>query len=333
MFGGENNNPMFTSTLEGNRFQFTTDGLPQLQLFGDFQVGCSIGSLNYVGSEHPTSMNQPIKRTMQAGSMSRQQKHLITLNSKSFQDETDQSGCILNPNPVSTGLRLSYEEDEHNSSVTSASGSIKAALPIFSSLGHNLKFEMDQQKDELDCYLRLQEENFIKGVTELKQRHTASFLGAIEKGICRKLCEKELEMENMNRKNKELVEKTNQVSMEVQSWQYRAKYNESVVNVLKNNLQQIMAQGAMHGKEGCGDSEVDDAASYSNVNHLGIMERAGNLDSTKKQMNCKACKIKEVSVLLLPCRHLCLCKDCEVLVNLCPVCGMMKSTGVQVFFS
>ncbi|KAJ7956228.1 E3 ubiquitin-protein ligase BOI-like [Quillaja saponaria] len=156
MFGGENNNPMFPSTIEGNRFQYNSDGLPQLQLFGEFPVGCSVGSLNYVGTEHPTSMNQPVKRVMQSGSVSRQQKHLITLNSKSFQDETGQSGCILNLNPVSTGLRLSYEEDEHNSSVTSANGSIKAALPIISSLGDNLKFEIDQQKEQLDCYLRLQ---------------------------------------------------------------------------------------------------------------------------------------------------------------------------------
>ncbi|CAA6671451.1 unnamed protein product [Spirodela intermedia] len=65
----------------------------------------------------------------------------------------------------------------------------------------------------------------------------------------------------MNRRNKELNEKIKQVSMEAQSWHYRARFNESVVSVLKNNLKQAVAQGASQGREGCGDSEVDDAAS------------------------------------------------------------------------
>lgn len=178
-----------------------------------------------------------------------------------------------------------------------------------------------------------QEENILKGVRELKQRQTVSFLSAIEKGVDRKLREKELEIENMNRKNKELMERIKQVAMEVQSWHYRAKYNESVVNVLKSNLQHVMSQGAMHGKEGCGDSEVDDAASGTNVDHLRIVGGSGNLVFTEKQLNCRACKVKEVCVLLLPCRHLCLCKDCEGFIDVCPVCRVMKTASVQVYMS
>lgn len=170
-----------------------------------------------------------------------------------------------------------------------------------------------------------QEENIIKGLRELRQRHTVSFLGAIEKGINRKLYEKDLELESMSRKNKELLEKIKQVSMEVQSWQYRAKYNESVVNVLRNNLLQVMA----HGKEACGDSEIEDVASCSNnVNYID-----GDLDPLKHQINCRVCKVKETCVLVLPCRHLCLCKDCEVFIHLCPICGMMKTASVEVFMS
>lgn len=178
-----------------------------------------------------------------------------------------------------------------------------------------------------------QEENILKDVRELKQRHTVSFLSAIEKGVDRKLREKELEIENMNRKNKELTERIKQVAMEVQSWHYRAKYNESVVNVLKSNLQQVMAQGALNGKEGCGDSEVDDAASYANLDHLDIINGPGNSASMTKQMNCRACRVKEVCVLLLPCRHLCLCKDCEGFIDVCPLCRVMKAASVQVFMS
>ncbi|PON82560.1 hypothetical protein TorRG33x02_216450 [Trema orientale] len=127
--------------------------------------------------------------------------------------EADRSASIPNPNPVSTGLRLSYDDDERNSSVTSASGSMTGAPSIIYSLGDNVRTELDRQKEEFDQYLRIQEEHLAKGVRDLKQRHIASFLSAIEKGVSKKLREKDVEIENMNRKNRELVERIKQVAL------------------------------------------------------------------------------------------------------------------------
>ncbi|KAM7471295.1 hypothetical protein LguiA_009478 [Lonicera macranthoides] len=283
-----------------------------------------------MANEHATATSRPIKRAREPEPVCRQQKLHISLNSNFCPDEAGQNGSILNQNPVSTGLKLSYEEDERNSSITSASENMKAALPATFSLSNSFKTEIDRQKEEFDQYIRLQEKNVMKGVRELTQRHTASFLNALEQGVAKKLQEKAIEIENMNRKNKELGEKIKQVAMEAQSWHYRAKYNESVVNVLKTNLQQVIAEGAAQAREGCGDSEVDDAASYAN--HQGIAGGSGNPGPTK-MLTCKACKGKEVSVLLLPCRHLCLCKDCDGFIDICPVCQVMKTASVQVYMT
>lgn len=174
----------------------------------------------------------------------------------------------------------------------------------------------------------------------MKQRHMASFVAALEKGVSKKLRDKDLEIENMNRKNRELVEKIRQVSVEAQNWHYRAKYNENMVNVLQNNLQQVITQGADQVKEGFGDSEIDDATSYvnPNANYLGVPGepsssalRAGQ--GLKEHMTCKGCKAKEVCMLLMPCRHLCLCKDCDTLMSYCPVCQLVKAGSVQVYLS
>lgn len=183
-----------------------------------------------------------------------------------------------------------------------------------------------------------QKEQLSKGVRDMKQKHIASLLAAIEKGVSKKLREKEVEIENMNRKNRELAERIKQVAVEAQNWHYRAKYNESVVNVLKNNLQQAISQGVEQGKEGFGDSEVDDAASYIDPTNLLTIHGAQVKSTGKKQgieehMICRACKAKEVSMLLMPCRHLCLCKDCDAFVNACPVCQLIKSASVQVYLS
>ncbi|PON72204.1 E3 ubiquitin-protein ligase BOI [Parasponia andersonii] len=328
MFGGDNSGPLFPAFVEENQFQLGPNAFPQLQLFGDFPVGCSSGHMNHMANKHTTATPQPNHRSRETDSIFMQQKHLLPINNYICQDKAGQSGSILNPNPVSTGLKLSYEEEEHNSSVTSASENLKAVLPVISSISDNLKIQIDRQKDEFDQYVKVQEEKIIKGVIELRQRQTVSFLNAIEKGVSRKLHEKEVEIENMNCKNKELMDRIKQVTVEVQSWHYKAKYNESVVNFLRSNLQQAIAKSGMHAKEGYGDSEVDDAASYTNMNHIGTADVSG---SSKKPINCRTCKVREVSVLLLPCRHLCVCKDCQVYIDVCPVCNVTKTASVQVY--
>ncbi|PSS26873.1 E3 ubiquitin-protein like [Actinidia chinensis var. chinensis] len=330
MLGG-NNNTVLPVYVGENRLQYHTNASNQLQLFGNVPVGCNVDPVNYFGNEHDTPVLHPNKRVREAENISRQQKLEISLNYNVCHDETDRSASIPNQNPVSTGLRLSYDDDERNSSVTSASGSMTTAPPIILAFGDNIRTELDRQKEELDQFIKIQEENLAKGVRDIKQRHMASFLTSIEKGVSRKLCEKDVEIENINRKNRELVEKIKQVAAEAQNWHYRAKYNESVVNVLKNNLQQAISQGADQGKEGFGDSEIDDAASYIDPNNF--LSVPGGSCLSKNNMICRACRTKEVSILLMPCRHLCLCKDCDGFIGVCPICQLVKIASVQVYMS
>lgn len=120
------------------------------------QVGYNINSINHLANNHSTKVDLPISRSRDTESIFRHQKHLISLNNNIRQDTAGQSGSILNPNPVSTGLRLSCEEDEYNSSVTSSNESMRAVLPVITSHGDNLKVEIDQQKEEVDRYIKIQ---------------------------------------------------------------------------------------------------------------------------------------------------------------------------------
>lgn len=119
-------------------------------------VGCSVDPVNYFGNEQMTSMLRPNKRGREPEEFSRPQKLQISLNSNFCHDEADRSASILNPNAVSTGLRLSYDDDEHNSSVTSASGSMTGAPPLIMSLGDNIRTELDRQKEEFDQFIKIQ---------------------------------------------------------------------------------------------------------------------------------------------------------------------------------
>lgn len=339
MLGGNNNSPVFPILLDDNRFQYPTTESNQLQLFGNLPAGCSVDPVNYFRNEHDTPIIRSNKRGREADDISRQQKLQISLNYNICQDEADLSASIPNHNLVSTGLRLSYDDDERNSSITSTSGSMMTAPSIILSLGENIRNELDRQKEEFDHYIKIQEQHFGKGVRDMRQRHMTSFLTAIEKGVGEKLHEKELEIEIMNRKNRELVERIKQVALEAQNWHYRAKYNESVVNALKANLHQAISQcAADHGKEGFGDSELDDAASCIDPNNylsnpVGNGKSISRYQGSKEHMNCKGCKVKEVSILLMPCRHVCLCKKCDGFISVCPVCQTMKTASVQVYLS
>ncbi|KAK9751057.1 hypothetical protein RND81_02G238500 [Saponaria officinalis] len=338
MFGGNNNNPVLPIFLDENRYQLNAQAPnPQLQLFGNLPAGCTVDPVNYLGNEHNSSILRQNKLSRDANDISMQQKLQISLNYNACPDEVDRSASIPNHNPVSTGLRLSYDDDEHNSSVTSASGSMTATPSILLSLGDNIRSELERQKDEFDQYIKIQEEQLAKGVRDLKQRHMTSFLNTIEEGVSKKLQEKETELEIMNRKNRELMDRIKQVATDAQNWHYRAKYNESMVNILKNNLQNAISQGVDQGKEGFGDSEVDDATSYINpANYLTIAGGRGKSVAGPPghdHLICKACRSREVCILLMPCRHLCVCKECDVFVNVCPVCNIPKSASVEVYLS
>lgn len=126
----------------------------------------------------------------------------------------------------------------------------------------------------------------------------------------------------------DLEEQMKQLSVEVGAWQQRAKYNENLINSLKYNLEQLNAQNR-DNEEGCDDSEVDHTASCCNgdVSLQHMLKQNRNL----KEAACKVCRVKEPCMLLLPCRHLCLCKDCESKFSFCPLCQSSKFIGIEVY--
>lgn len=86
------------------------------------------------------------------------EKHLLKLQmslSNYHQEEAGRLTHVGNPSAVSTGLRLSYEDDERNSSITSGSGSM-SSLPTTMSFADDLMAQMDKENKEISHYLRLQ---------------------------------------------------------------------------------------------------------------------------------------------------------------------------------
>lgn len=148
----------------------------------------------------------------------------------------------------------------------------------------------------------------------------------VEEKIHRKLQGKEAEIEDINKRNMELEEQIRQLSTELSSWQNHAKYNENMVMALKFSLQKLYAQNG-GDNEGCGEREVDDSASCSNRGGIDFHER----EDFKESRSCKMCRVNEVCMVMLPCRHLCLCKGCESKLSMCPLCHSSKLISIEIF--
>ena len=70
--------------------------------------------------------------------------------------------------------------------------------------------------------------------------------------------EKDLELERINPRNRELEEQVKQLKLEACILQSKAKHKEAMVKSLRKSLQQVVVQGREQNKKGCGDSEADD---------------------------------------------------------------------------
>ncbi|KAF6145759.1 hypothetical protein GIB67_016208 [Kingdonia uniflora] len=222
---------------------------------------------------------------------------------------------------VSTGLGLSLD-DKRIVSSSDSSG--------FSLFDDEIDRELQRQEAEMDRFIEVQGEQLRQSILKKVQANQLQTFTFMEERTLQKLRDKEVEMEGINKKNAELEERMKELSIEASVWHQRAKYNENMITALKFNLQQVVAQ-SRESKEGCGDSEVDDTASCCNVGAIDFHLVCKENKDLKNSLTCKACKVNDVSMLLLPCRHLCLCKDCESKLSMCPLCQSSKYLGMEVY--
>ncbi|KZV54572.1 CONSTANS interacting protein 4 [Dorcoceras hygrometricum] len=228
---------------------------------------------------------------------------------------------LLQARSVSTGLGLSLDNNRLGSSGESA---------LIGLVGDDLERELQRQDAEFERYIKLQGDRLRQEILQKFQANQLQTITYVEQKVLQKLREKEAEVEDINKKNMELELRMEQLALEVSTWQQRAKYNENMINTLKFNLQHVYEQ-SRDSKEGCGESEVDDTASCCNGRPVDLCCFVKDSNEMKELMMCKVCRVKEVRMLLLPCKHLCLCKDCESKLSVCPLCQSSKYIGMEVY--
>ncbi|XP_022155494.1 BOI-related E3 ubiquitin-protein ligase 1-like [Momordica charantia] len=234
-------------------------------------------------------------------------------------------------NVVSTGLRLSSGDQQHKLHQHPPAMNENNLVSLSSSvlLSSDFASHIKQQRDEIDQILQAQEEELRRALAEKRQRHFRELVGAAEETAARKLREKETEVEKATRRNAELEARAARVSMEAQAWQAKARAQEAAAAALQAQLQQAVMRGAGMGGggEGGGDCTVGAAEDAESAYVDPERVAAGSGPS------CKVCRKRVASVVLLPCRHLCVCTDCDQVVRACPICRAFRNSSVEVFLS
>ncbi|MCO5586006.1 hypothetical protein L7F22_039943 [Adiantum nelumboides] len=237
-------------------------------------------------------------------------------------------------NMVSTGLCLASFDDDGSSVTTSSRLDIGPACII----GDELAALLVSQQNELRQLFKAHADRLQNTLKERNHLHSQAFLSRVEDEMSRRLRDEDAELGRVRRHNSELEERIKRLSLQMHVWQSKARSYESMVSVLRVNLQQAMLHQSREQVklEGCGDSDADDAASKhidetSDDQHT----RAMTMRERKAEVlrACKRCRVKEVTVLLLPCMHLCVCHDCKLDVERCPICTRPKSAFIEVYLS
>ncbi|XP_020257526.1 probable BOI-related E3 ubiquitin-protein ligase 3 isoform X2 [Asparagus officinalis] len=211
---------------------------------------------------------------------------------------------------VSAALDLSL--DNANLNLASSSGELGSDFSLLRTVDGELEREMERMDAEMDSFIRSQGDLFRESLLENIRAKQFQTLASFEQRFRDKIQERDIQIQVITKRKTELEEQFRVLNYEMWIHQQQAKINAGTVVALRLKLQE-----AQRNREGHGDSEADSVVSSK--------------EDGKDSMACKACGVNEMCMLLLPCRHLCLCKTCEGKLSYCPVCHSSKFLGVEVY--
>nr|ACL52541.1 unknown [Zea mays] len=231
------------------------------------------------------------------------------------------------------GLRLDFDEGSEHVSCTSPASASASCL-----LSKELAAQRDQHRNEMDRLIQEHADRLRRALADTRRRHYRSLVGAAEAAAAQRVREKEAEASEAARRRADLEDRVARLRAEAAAWQAKDAADQSTAAALHAQLQKAaaaQARGKAEEEDNVG-AAADDAGSCF-VDPDRVVEVAPPRPLARP---CRTCGQRSASVVLLPCRHLCVCAECEPAVPAagavaaaCPMCRGAVTGTVQVFFS
>lgn len=223
---------------------------------------------------------------------------------------------------VSTGLRLALDEQQQRQINSLCYPSSSPPLVPFSD---EFAGQTKQHGEELDKFVREQGEQLRRAIADRMRHHNRALLVAADKSAARRLREKALEAEREARRGAELEERLARLRNEAAAWQAKALSEQATAVTLHAQLQ----QAASAARASCEELAGGDAGPAESCSSAYVDPRR-----TGPERACHSCHLGAATVVLLPCRHLSLCRDCFAAGDMdvalaCPVCRCVRTGSVE----
>uniref|UniRef100_A0ACD5X5G0 Uncharacterized protein n=1 Tax=Avena sativa TaxID=4498 RepID=A0ACD5X5G0_AVESA len=221
---------------------------------------------------------------------------------------------------IAAGYKRKRDEQQHSPAVPGAASVLAA--------------HAQQQAAVVDRILVKHATNMWTALAEQRKKQMALIISAVEARAAKRLKAKDEEIDRIRSMNWALEDRLRNLYVEAQMWRDMAQSSEAATNVLRGDLQRALdAQAVRAG--GCG-GDVEDAGSccWGDLSCGEDDEEEVRTPAVAPGVGrCKGCGEGAAVVLLLPCRHLCVCASCGDTARACPACGCAKNGTVCVNFS
>lgn len=181
----------------------------------------------------------------------------------------------------------------------------------------SLSSQIEKQRMEIDRLISLQNERLRQALQEQRKNQISTMMKKYESKIQSLLKQKDEEILKATNRRMELENFLERMEIEKQTWQMTAKENETIAASLNSKIQRLRETACLS------INAAEDAESCIRIEE--------NEEQNTRKMICRCCGCRKACVIMLPCRHLCSCKDCDAFLDSCPVCQMVKKASLEAF--
>ncbi|XP_073017509.1 E3 ubiquitin-protein ligase BOI-like [Primulina eburnea] len=220
--------------------------------------------------------------------------------------------------PFPNAPPFTHGSNSHSQQVLNAAAPFKSFTSMLAFAvedgGTSSPADSKHHSKELDLIIKSHGETLKRQIEAIMEKNQHSIHYAVEERAAKKLKEMESNIRTKLRENAELERKAEHYKTESQRLQRRVMYLEQKALSLKEGLENAMSAPRQ------GENVQEDAESS-----FVDTERAGLV-----RLDCIVCEKEIATVMIWPCRHICLCSGCDAVTKLCPFCQSIKTTSVKV---